>query len=190
MESNVKKMLHETVLPKLKLLQSQFKELSAGNRQLQQSLEQTRLDLDQAEQCLEQTGQFLGKAGLKLRQTEQCLEQTRHELGQAERFAKLKGIRLDQAEDTIDLLVNELSRYKNDSNELLMSVYAFCKVNNVNFYTNELSVFGYDLTRISKARGFHMETTYDSRYGTVGLYDQQLMCEYFNLETTDGATNV
>jgi hypothetical protein len=146
--SNVKKMLHETVLPKLKLLQSQFKDMGVIVRELQQQQQ------------------------AQLRNTD------------------LLKIRLDQAEDTIDSLVNELSRYKNDSNELLMSVYAFCKVNKVNFYTNELSVFGYDLTRISKARGFHMETTYDSRYGTVGLYDQQLMCEYFNLETTDGATNV
>jgi chromosome segregation ATPase len=85
----------------------------------------------------------------------------------------------------IDFLVSELSRYKNDSGEMLLSMYAFCNIYGINFsYGNDsdehsLANMGKKATRYSRQKGYVIETTADPRFGKVMLYDPRALEDLF-----------
>ena len=75
----------------------------------------------------------------------------------------------------VDILVAEVSRYKNDSGELLVSVYAYCTVNGIKFSHGDLFKWGGKATRFSRKHGFKIEQTNDPRFGEVNLYEQTVL---------------
>lgn len=82
---------------------------------------------------------------------------------------------LQQHTALLQQLISEVSRYKNDSDELLVSVYAFCTQEKIPFTHNDLYRWGGQAMRLSKREGFKVEKTNDPRFGKVGLYERQVL---------------
>lgn len=78
-------------------------------------------------------------------------------------------------EAKVDFLVAEVSRYKNDSDELLVSVYAYCMQERVKFSYNDLFYYGGAATRLSRQLGAKIEKTNDPRFGQVNLYERYIL---------------
>ena len=90
------------------------------------------------------------------------------------RFAAIEATQQKHTE-MLELLVAEVSRYKNDSGELLVSVYAYCTVNGIKFSHGDLFKWGGKATRFSRKHGFKIEQTNDPRFGEVNLYEQTVL---------------
>lgn len=75
----------------------------------------------------------------------------------------------------VDLLVAEVSRYKNDSDELLVSVYAYCTQERIPFSSGELYKWGGLAARMSRRVGAKVVKTNDPRFGEVGLYERYIL---------------
>lgn len=82
----------------------------------------------------------------------------------------------------VDYLVSEVSRYKNDSDELLVSVYAFCTQEGVSFSPGDMKRWGRRASFLSKVKGAKVEKTDDPRFGNVNLYERWVLEEVIGEE--------
>jgi uncharacterized coiled-coil protein SlyX len=72
-------------------------------------------------------------------------------------------------------LISEVSRYKNDSEELMVSMYAYCDQEGIAFSHGDLKTWGGRATRMSRRLGFKVEQTNDPRFGSVNLYERRVL---------------
>jgi hypothetical protein len=77
--------------------------------------------------------------------------------------------------DKVNLLISEVSRYKNDSDELMVSVYAYCDQEGIAFSHGDLKAWGLKATRLSRRLGNKVESTNDPRFGSVNLYERRVL---------------
>lgn len=89
---------------------------------------------------------------------------------------------LQQLNAKVDYLVSEVSRYKNDSDELLVSVYAFCTQEGVPFSHGDMKRWGRRASFLSKVKGAKVEKTDDPRFGNVNLYERWVLEEVIGEE--------
>jgi hypothetical protein len=75
----------------------------------------------------------------------------------------------------IEQLVAEVSRFNNDSDQLLTSVYAFCHIHGVSFSHGDLFTYGGQATRYSRRHGYEIQSVRDPRFGAVNLYEPEVL---------------
>jgi len=78
---------------------------------------------------------------------------------------------LNANNEMLQYLVAEVSRFKNESNELMVSCFAFCTIHGVSFTYGELFTYGGKATRYSRKHGYRIESVQDPRFGAVNLYE-------------------
>lgn len=90
---------------------------------------------------------------------------------------ELAEVRKTQAKHTewLQFLVAEVSRFKNDSDKLMLSMYAFHHVYGISFTHDDLGKKGLIATRYSRKYGYNVCTTQDPRFGVVNLYEPEAL---------------
>lgn len=95
--------------------------------------------------------------------------------------------KIDYQTEQIECLTAELSRFNSDSDELMVSAFAFCTIYGISFSTKDLALIGKKATRLSRQLGFDVQQVQDPRFGFVNLYncrvlEQMLLTEGDNNE--------
>lgn len=75
----------------------------------------------------------------------------------------------------LQFLVAEVSRFKNDSDELMISMYAFHHIYGISFTHDDLGKKGLIATRYSRKHGYRIAQTSDPRFGSVNLYEPEAL---------------
>jgi len=82
---------------------------------------------------------------------------------------------LNANNEMLHYLVAEVSRFKNESGELMLSAFAFCTIHGVTFTHGDLFTYGGKATRYSRKHGFRIESVQDPRFGAVNLYEAEVL---------------
>ena len=77
--------------------------------------------------------------------------------------------------EMLHYLVAEVSRFKNESGDLMLSAFAFCTIHGVTFTHSDLFTYGGKATRYSRKYGFRIESVQDPRFGAVNLYEAEVL---------------
>ena len=85
----------------------------------------------------------------------------------------------------LNFLIAELSRFKNDSDELLVSAFAYFTTRGLKFTYGTLAAFGKLATRYSKRHGYQIEQTQDPRFGFVNLYEPEVLDALIEQQTNE-----
>jgi hypothetical protein len=88
----------------------------------------------------------------------------------------------EKASVALDFLVAELSRFKGDSDQMLLSIYAFCTLYQLPFSYGDLATMGRKATWESRKTNAEVQTTADPRFGTVNLYEPEVLERLFLTE--------
>ena len=119
-------------------------------------------------------------------------EQREFNAEQREFNAEVKAFMKEQREfnNTVDSnfehLFAELSRFKNDSGKLMISVFAFCEINNLPFSLKTLAYMGKKATAYTNKHGYKIGKTQDPRFGFVNVYEREVLEQLF---LTEGDNN-
>ena len=82
---------------------------------------------------------------------------------------------MNSADVKLETLIAEVSRYKGESGELMLSAFAFCTIHGVTFTHGDLFTYGGKATRYSRKHGFRIESIQDPRFGMVNLYEPEVL---------------
>lgn len=88
-----------------------------------------------------------------------------------------------------EYLISELSRFKGDSDSLLVSIFGYCHITGYRASQGEMKHMGAKASRFSRKFGYHMSKTQDPRFGEVGLYDPELLRDLFPVNESDEDVN-
>lgn len=120
------------------------------------------------------------------RQFKQEMREFKQEMHEFKQEVTLK---LDQVLANQEYLISELSRFKGDSDSLLVSIFGYCHITGYRASQGEMKHMGAKASRFSRKFGYHMSKTQDPRFGEVGLYDPELLRDLFPVNESDEDVN-
>ena len=91
--------------------------------------------------------------------------------------------------ELLNTLIAELSRFKGDSDSLLVSIFGYCHITGYRASQGEMKHMGAKAARFSRKFGYHMSKTQDPRFGEVGLYDPELLRDLFPVNESEEDVN-
>ena len=99
-----------------------------------------------------------------------------HQFNQEQRqFQTQVTVWMTSADVKLETIIAEVSRYKGESGELMLSAFAFCTIHGVTFTHGDLFTYGGKATRYSRKHGFRIESVQDPRFGAVNLYEAEVL---------------
>ena len=84
--------------------------------------------------------------------------------------------------EQLNFLVAELSRFKTDSDSLLISIFAYCHITGYRADRDEMKHMGRKAKRMSIKFDYKYATTQDPRFGEVHLFDPELLRDLFPVQ--------